>query len=171
RSLLRVLLTVKKPERILEVGTAIGFSAVLMAECAKDAHIDTIENWQPRIEQAEINIQRSGFADRIELLKGDAGEIIKQLEGPYDLIFLDAAKAQYINYLDDLKRLLPAGGLLISDNVLQEGDLVESHYAVMRRNRTIYKRMREYLYAITHDDELETVITPLGDGISVTVKK
>ena len=104
-------------------------------------------------------------------MEGDATEILKELATPYDFIFMDAAKAQYIHFLPEVKRLLKPGGVLISDNVLQDGDLIQSRFAVTRRDRTIHKRMREYLYAITHDEELETSILPLGDGVTISVKK
>ena len=103
-------------------------------------------------------------------MEGDATEILKELEGPYDLIFMDAAKGQYIHFLPDVKRLLAPGAILVSDNVLQDGDIIESHYIVERRNRTIYKRMREYLYELTHSDELVTAVMPIGDGITVSTK-
>ena len=108
--------------------------------------------------------------EQITLLEGDAMEIIRTLDGPYDFIFVDAAKAQYIHYFPELLRLLEPGGYLISDNVLQDGDLIESRFAVERRNRTIHARMREYLYELTHHQELTTSILPVGDGVAVSVK-
>ena len=108
---------------------------------------------------------------KITLLEGDAAQILKTLEGSYDFIFMDAAKAQYINFFPDVLRLLKKGGILISDNVLQDGDIIESHFAVERRNRTIYKRMREYLYVLKNHEELETSIIPLGDGVTLSIKK
>ena len=104
-------------------------------------------------------------------MEGDAIEILKYLEGPYDMIFMDAAKGQYINFLPDVLRLLPEGGLLVSDNVLQEGDIIESRYAVTRRDRTIHSRMREYLYELKHHPQLQTVILPVGDGVTLSVKQ
>ena len=83
---------------------------------------------------------------------------------------MDAAKGQYIHFLPDVLRLLEPGGVLVSDNVLQDGDLIESHYIVERRNRTIYKRMREYLYVLKHDERLETAVIPLGDGVTVSTR-
>ena len=129
----------------------------------------TIENYGPRIEKARKNIGASGFGGRITLLEGDAEEILPTLEESEDLIFMDAAKGPYIRFLPEVKRLMRPGSLLISDNVLQDGDLVESHYIVERRNRTIYRRMREYLRALKDDECLETSILPLGDGVSVSV--
>ena len=172
QTLMKFLLAMKKPHSVLEVGTAIGFSAVLMAENTEPScHITTIEKYEKRIPLAKENFEKSGYGDRITLLEGDATDILKELEGPYDFIFMDAAKGQYINFLGDIKRLLAPEGIILSDNVMQEGDILESRYAVERRNRTIYARMRDYLYELTHDPTLETVILPVGDGVTVSVRK
>lgn len=172
QSFLKVFLMIQQPRKILEVGSAIGFSAVFMAEYGpEDCRITTIENYEKRILAARENFRKSGYGERITLLPGDAAEILKTLEGPYDLIFMDAAKGQYIRFLPEVLRLLHPGAVLISDNVLQEGDIIESHYLVERRNRTIYKRMREYLYELKHSRELETAVIPLGDGITVSVRR
>lgn len=171
-SLLKVLLFMTKPDRVLEVGTAIGYSAILMAGCLKQgATLTTIENYGERILKAQDNIARSGYGDRIILRQGDAMEVLPTLEGSYDFIFMDAAKGQYMNFFPEIFRLLAPEGVLVSDNVLQEGDVVESRFAVTRRNRTIHARMREYLYLLKHHPDLETTILPLGDGLSVSVKK
>ena len=159
-----------KPRKILEVGTAIGFSALLMSEYAPDADITTIENYDKRIPIARENFVRFGKQDKIKLIEGDALKILPTLDGTYDFIFMDAAKGQYINYLPDILRLLSSGGILVSDNVLQDGDIIESKYAVVRRDRTIHTRMRDYLYELKHNDSLTTVILPVGDGITVSVK-
>lgn len=172
QSFLKVLTEMKKPMRILEVGTAVGFSALMMSEYAPEGcRITTIEKDEKRILAARGNFRRAGKEKDIELLAGDAGEILRGLLEPYDFIFMDAAKAQYITWLPDIKRLLKEGGVLVSDNVLQEGDICESHFAVERRNRTIHKRMREYLYALKHDQELLTSIVPIGDGASVSIRR
>lgn len=172
QSFLKVLLEIQKPRRILEVGTAVGFSALLMCDhIPADARITTIENYAPRIQAARENFARAGVQDRITLLEGDAMEILKELKGSFDFVFMDAAKGQYIHFLPEVLRLLKPGGVLLSDNVLQDGDLIESHYAVERRNRTIYKRMREYLYELKHRDDLETSVLPVGDGAALTYKK
>jgi predicted O-methyltransferase YrrM len=172
QSFMKMLLAAVRPKRILEVGTAVGFSTLLMCEYGpEDVQIDTIENYEKRIPLAKENFKKAGREKQITLYEGDAGQILPGLTGPYDLIFMDAAKGQYITWLPEVLRLLKTGGILISDNVLQEGDLIESHYLVERRNRTIYKRMREYLFALKHDERLETSILPLGDGVSVSVKK
>ncbi|MCR4961473.1 MAG: O-methyltransferase [Lachnospiraceae bacterium] len=172
QSLMKFLLAMKKPLSVLEVGTAIGFSAVLMAENTDTScKITTIEKYEKRIPLAKENFAKSGYSHRITLLEGDATDILKELTGTYDLIFMDAAKGQYINFLPDIKRLLAPGGVLLSDNVMQEGDILESRYAVERRNRTIYARMRDYLFELTHDPELETVILDVGDGVTISVRK
>ena len=172
QSFLKVLLQIKRPRLILEVGTAVGFSTLLMSEYAPaKCEITTIENYEKRIPIARENFKRAGREEQITLLCGDAGQVLKTLEGPFDLIFMDAAKAQYIHFLPEVLRLLPSGGILVSDNVLQDGDLIESHFAVERRNRTIYKRMREYLYVLKNHEELETSILPLGDGVTLSIKK
>ncbi len=172
QSFLKVLLMMKKPLRVLEVGTAIGFSAILMSEyIPEQGHITTIEKYEKRIPIARENFRRAGKEDQITLIEGDALEVMKSLEGPYDFIFMDAAKGQYIHYMPEAIRLLEPGGVLVSDNVLQDGDIIESRYAVERRNRTIHSRMREYLYELKHKEELQTSILPLGDGVALSVKK
>lgn len=172
QSFLKVLLEMKKPLRILEVGTAVGFSALLMSEyMPEDGHITTIENYEKRIPVAKENFKRAKKEEMITLLEGDALEIMKTLDGPYDFIFMDAAKGQYVYYMPEAIRLLSEGGVLLSDNVLQDGDVIESRFAVERRNRTIHSRMREYLYELKHDERLLTSIVPLGDGIALSVKK
>ena len=172
QSFLRFFLKTVKPRRILEVGTAIGFSALWMLEYApEDACITTIEKYEKRIPEARENFRRAGAEERITLLEGDAAEVLKTLEGPYDLIFMDAAKGQYLNFLPEVLRLLRTGGTLISDNILQEGELAESRFAVTRRNRTIHARMREYLFALKEAPELETCILEIGDGLALCTKK
>lgn len=199
QNFMKFLLAMHKPMRILEVGTAIGFSALLMSEYApKACHITTIEKYEKRIPLAVENLKRAGKFDEagsmictigegrfspqenavaigkqdgsITLIEGDAVEVLASLEGTYDLIFMDAAKGQYINFLPDILRLLPEGGLLLSDNVLQDGDVLQSRFAVTRRNRTIHARMRDYLYTLTHHEQLATTILPVGDGITMSVK-
>ena len=108
---------------------------------------------------------------QIALLEGDAAEVLKTLEGSYDFIFMDAAKGQYIHFLPEILRLLAKDGVLVSDNVLQDGDVIESRFAVTRRNRTIHKRMREYLYTLTHSEELVTAVLPVGDGITLSTRR
>ena len=171
-NLLKVLIALKQPSRILEVGAAVGYSSILMSEnMPAYCTITTIENFEMRIPIARANFKKAGKENVITLLEGDAMELMSGLETGFDFIFMDAAKGQYINFLPEVMRLLATGGLLISDNVLQEGDIVESRYGITRRNRTIHTRMREYLYKITHMDELVTSVVPIGDGITLSVKK
>ncbi len=172
QSFLKLLLAMQKPKRILEVGTAVGFSAILMAEYNPyPCEIVTIENYEKRIPIARENFIRAGKENQITLIEGDATEVLKTIDEPFDLIFMDAAKGQYINFMPDIMRLLKKDGVLVSDNVLQDGDIIESHFVVTRRNRTIHKRMREYLYELTHRDDLVTAVLPIGDGITVSSKK
>lgn len=170
---LKVMLAVKKPAGILEVGAAVGYSSILMSmNVDSDCHITTIENYDIRIEQARHNIARAGKESQITLLEGDAMDILKDLPSQeYDFVFMDAAKAQYINFLPEVLRVMKASAVLISDNVLQEGSIAESRYAVTRRDRTIHARMREYMYELTHMNELITSIVPIGDGITMSVKR
>lgn len=171
QSFLRFLMKMKQPMHILEVGTAIGFSALLMSEYApQGCKITTIEKYEKRIPLAKENFKKSGKEEAITLLEGDALEILPTLTQQYDFIFMDAAKGQYIHFLPDIMRLLAPGGLLVSDNVLQDGDVLESRFAVTRRNRTIHGRMRDYLYTLKHTEELTTAIIPLGDGVALSVK-
>ena len=172
QSFLKVLLMIQKPMRILEVGTAVGFSALLMSENAPEqSRITTIENYEKRIPIARENFRRAGKESQITLIEGDAAEVLGTLEGSFDFIFMDAAKGQYINYLPEVFRLLEEGGCLVSDNVMQDGEVIESRFAVERRNRTIHARMREYLYELKHNEQLVTSIIPLGDGVAVSVKR
>lgn len=171
QSFLKVLLQLQKPMRILEIGTAVGFSAILMSEYAPEAcQITTIENYEPRIPIARANFERAGKAEQISLIEGDALHVLKELDGSYDFIFMDAAKGQYLFYLPEVMRLLVPGGVLVSDNVMQDGDVLESRFAVERRNRTIHSRMRTYLYELKQRKDLLTSIIPLGDGLAVSTK-
>lgn len=172
QSFLKVLLLMKKPMRVLEVGTAIGFSAILMSEYMPEgSSITTIEKYEKRIPIARENFKRAGKENQITLIEGDALEVMRSLDDPYDLIFMDAAKGQYIHYMPEAIRLLAPEGVLVSDNVLQDGDVIESRFAVERRNRTIHSRMREYLYELKHNEMLQTSLLPLGDGVALSVKR
>ena len=171
QSFLKTLLAWKNPGQILEVGTATGFSALLMSEYGgPKVKITTIEKYEKRLPIARENFRRAGREKQIALLEGDAMEILPKLSGPFDFIFMDAAKGQYLHFLPQVLRLLSLGGLLVSDNVLQEGRIIDSRFAVERRDRTIHSRMREYLYALKHHPQLVTSILPLGDGVTVSVK-
>lgn len=172
KEFLKTLLRMKRPKRILEVGTAVGYSALYMKQYIEEnATITTIENYPPRIEEASINFENWDKEGQITLLPGDAALVLKELEGPYDFIFMDAAKGQYIHFLPDIIRLLAKGGILLSDNVLQDGDIIESRYAIKRRNHTIHSRMREYLYVLKNKEEFTTSIIPIGDGVALSVKE
>ncbi|MBQ3798100.1 MAG: O-methyltransferase [Butyrivibrio sp.] len=171
QALLKFLLAMNRPLNILEVGCAVGFSALLMAYYSdKDTKITTIEKFEKRIPIAKENFIKYDSDNKITLLEGDATEILKTLSPGYDFIFMDAAKGQYINFLPDCLRILNKGGLLVSDNVLQDGDVIESRFAVTRRDRTIHARMREYLYELKHNEALNTVILTVGDGMTLSVK-
>ena len=171
RSFIRSMLLIKKPMRILEVGTAVGFSSIYMCRYMPEGcHITTVENWEPRCCKARVNFERAGVSDRVTLIEGDAAVVLADLKDEFDFIFMDAAKGQYINFLPDVIRLLRKDGVLISDNVLQDGEVLDSRYIVERRKRTIHGRMREYLYELTHNQLLDTSIIPLGDGIALSVR-
>lgn len=172
KEFLKTILRMKQPKRILEVGTAVGYSALYMKQyIGEDATITTIENYPPRIEEASINFENWDKEKQITLIPGDAALVLKELEGPYDFIFMDAAKGQYIHFLPEIIRLLAKGGILLSDNVLQDGDIIESRYAIKRRNHTIHSRMREYLYVLKNKEEFTTSIIPIGDGVALSVKE
>lgn len=176
---LKLMLKMNRPKNILEVGTAVGFSAILMAQYSDaDTHITTIEKYEKRIPIAEENFRKSGFMDRITFKKGDATDILKKMADAvkagsleqYDMIFMDAAKAQYINFLPDIMCILKSGGVLITDNVLQDDTVIQSKFTVVRRDRTIHKRMREYLFELMQNESLTTDILQIGDGVAVSVK-
>ena len=172
QSLLRFLLAEKKPKKILEVGTAIGFSALFMSSVLPQSRIVTIENYEKRIPIARENFKRFGKEESIRLLEGDAADVMPTLpDESFDLIFMDAAKGQYIHFLPQLRRLLVPGGMLVSDNVLQDGEIIQSRFAVTRRNRTIHSRMREYLSALMTEEWLISTVLTQGDGVALSVKK
>ena len=172
-SFLRVLLEMQHPTHILELGTAIGYSAILMGGCSdENSRITTIENYEKRIPIARENIKNAGMEDKITVVQGDALEEMKKMpDASVDFIFMDAAKAQYVHYLKEVVRLMKKGAVLVADNVFQEGDLIESRYIVTRRDRTIHSRMREYLKMIKEEEQLVTTIVPMGDGLTVSVKE
>ena len=168
-ALIRFLIKEKQPKQILEVGTAIGFSALFMQSCFPDCRIDTIERDKERAAAARENFARFPGGEKITLYEGDAARVLEELpEDTYDLVFMDAAKGQYIAFLPEVKRVLRDGGLLISDNVLRGGDIIASRYAVTRRNRTIHSRMREFLQAITKDEDFVTGVLTVGDGVALS---
>ena len=167
KELLRLLLSMHKPQKILEIGTAVGFSALFMAECCPDAEIVTMELDPERAEEARGHFREKG-AGRIRLIEGDAAKLLPELSERFDFFFVDAAKAQYIVYLPEILKLSAPGAVILSDNVLQEGNVLESHFQVEKRDRTIHDRMREYLRTLTHTPGLTTCILDVGDGVAVT---
>lgn len=171
-ALLRSLTAALRPENILEIGTAVGYSALQMCQVMpENCHITTIEKYEKRIPEAKENFRKAGEESRITFLEGDADMWLKELKGKqFDLAFMDAAKGQYLNWLPLLLDLMPVGAVLISDNVLQDGDVVQSRFAVQRRNRTIHSRMREYLYELKHMEEFETAVIPIGDGVTISTR-
>lgn len=171
-ALLRILTAALRPENILEIGTAVGYSALQMCQVMpENCHITTIEKYEKRIPEAKENFRKAGEESRITFLEGDADMWLKELKGKqFDLVFMDAAKGQYLNWLPLLLDLMPVGAVLISDNVLQDGDVVQSRFAVQRRNRTIHSRMREYLYELKHMEEFETAVIPIGDGVTISTR-
>lgn len=176
QALLRFLIKFNKPKKILEIGTATGFSAVYMSEyMPEQASIATIEKVEMRLEKARTNLKTSPRSDKIALLEGDAlvilDKLAKEEKQSYDFIFLDAAKGQYLNFLPGILELLSSKGMLITDNVLQDGTISGSRYAIKRRDRTIHIRMREYLYKLKHTKDLETIIIPIGDGVALTTRE
>lgn len=169
--LLKVLLKVQKPKRILEVGCAIGYSSILFATVLdKDVEIITVERNEKMIEKASENIKRAGMENNITILEGDAEELLKSVEGPFDMIFLDAAKGQYKLFYDMIIDKLRVDGLLISDNILYKGMVAHDDY-VVRRKKTIVKRMRDYLNYISNCEYLDTSLIPIGDGVALSYKK
>ncbi|MBQ9234598.1 MAG: O-methyltransferase [Lachnospiraceae bacterium] len=173
KELLKTQLIIKKPKKILEIGTAVGYSSLFMCQyISKESHITTIELDEQRVVEAEKNIKMLGKEEVIKVIKGDALEVIGMLpDASYDFLFVDAAKGQYINYYEDIIRIAEHDAVIVSDNILQDGEILESHYTVEKRNRTIHDRMREYLYKITHDDRVESAILSVADGMAITIKK
>lgn len=173
KEFLKTQLLIKKPISILEIGTAVGYSSLFMSQfVSKQARITTIELDESRADIAETNIQSMNKTKVITVLRGDAAKVLKTLNDDfYDFVFVDAAKGQYINYFEDVLRVTKRDGLIISDNILQNGEIIESHFVVEKRNRTIHDRMREYVYALFNDDRVESAVLTVADGIGVTVKK
>lgn len=169
--LLSVLLCIKKPKKILEIGTAVGFSAGLMSRYIQEGgKITTIDRFEVMLQDARENIKKMHLEDTIEIIEGDAANVLPKLNQQYDVIFLDAAKGQYGSFLPHCLRLLPIGGLLIVDDVLQGGSIAKTRFSVPRRQRTIHKRMRNFLWDISHHPALESCILPVGDGVALCCK-
>lgn len=172
--LLKSVLKMKDPKRILEIGTCVGYSAIVMADNTRpECHIRTIEIGKNDYEMALDNVKTAGFEDRITCYLADAADMLKEYADAgerFDFIFMDAAKAQYINWLPYVTQILEDGGVLLSDNVLHDGDIAESRFAVERRDRTTHARLREYLYELTHSDDYVTSVLNVADGMSISVK-
>ena len=168
RELLRLLLSMQRPGRILEIGTAVGYSALFMNSCLPEAEITTLELDPVRAKEAREHFQAFGKESVIRLIEGDAAKVLETLSGPYDFAFIDAAKAQYDSYFRLLRRLVHPGTVVVSDNVLQEGNILESHFSVEKRDRTIHDRMRNYLRMLTATPGLVTTILDVGDGATIT---
>ena len=175
QNLLRFLLSLQQPRKILEIGSAVGFSALYMREYSNNnTTITTIEKVPQRIQAAKENFATYDNNHRIQLLEGDAMIRLEELvhqEESFDFIFMDAAKGQYSNFLRSVCQLITPGGLLVTDNVLQDGDIIESRFAVTRRDRTIHGRMREYLKTLTNEKEWESLVLPIGDGVALSIRK
>ncbi len=182
REFLRTLIAMKRPEKILEIGTAVGYSAIVMAEAMKEyaapsekdgsdeaVNIISIEIDEDTAEVARKNIADMGLTDVIRVLTGDAAEILKNIEGSFDMIFIDAAKAQYQNYLDLSMQYVHSGSTIICDNILMGGEVLESHFHVEKRDRTIHDKMRKFLRDLKNDDRFVTSIVAVGDGMTVSV--
>ncbi|MGL4344277.1 MAG: O-methyltransferase [Cellulosilyticaceae bacterium] len=169
---MKVLLAMQKPTSVLEIGTAVGYSSIFMSQyLSPSSHITTIERFDRMVKIATENIKTANLTDRITLLEGDASELLTTLETEhYDMIFMDCAKGQYINFLPECLRLLKPGGLLITDNVLHKGTVARSRYLIDRRQRTTHSRLRDFLWTITHTPELHTSVLPIGDGVALSYK-
>lgn len=169
--LLRFILDIHKPKRILEIGCAIGYSSIFFATVlGGDVEIITTERNPVMLEKAYENIEKAGLKDKIKILVGDATETLKDLDGEFDMIFIDAAKGQYKMFYDMVTPQLRKGGIVISDNILYKG-MIASDDFVVRRKRTIVKRMREYLDYICSLEDVDTSILPVGDGVALSYKK
>ncbi|MDD3839952.1 MAG: O-methyltransferase [Clostridia bacterium] len=170
--LLRLLIMIKKPDKILEIGTAIGYSSIIMAEATarKDIIIDTIERDPRMAEIARENINMGNFEDNITIYQGDAQRILPNIGGKYDLIFIDGAKSHYKEFVEMCLKNLNVEGLIICDDVLFRG-MIANDKLVKRRKITIVKKMREFIDYITTNQLLETTIIPLGDGVSISYLK
>ena len=169
--LLSVLLSLKKPKKILEIGTAVGFSAGLMSRYLQEGgKITTIDRFEVMLKDGREQKKKMQLQDTIEIIQADAADVLPTLKEEYDVIFLDAAKGQYGSFLPHCLRLLPIGGLLIVDDVLQGGSIAKTRFSVPRRQRTIHKRMRNFLWDISHHPSLESCILPVGDGVALCYK-
>lgn len=171
-ALLKMLTALKKPHRILEAGTAIGYSAILMAAAAgQETRIDTVEIDEDTAATARKNMKTAGLSGRIRVITGDAGEVFSCLSGPYDMIFLDSSKSHYLDLYEDVKRLLAPGGLLICDNVIFYGKISDAPENAPHKHRTIVTKLRAFLEKLCNDDDYICSIIEAGDGMALAVKK
>ncbi|MST61735.1 O-methyltransferase [Peptostreptococcus anaerobius] len=168
--LLKVILKIHKPKRILEIGCAIGYSSIFFADVLNnDVEIITTERNPIMLEKAYENIKKAGLSDKIKILVGDAEETLKDIDGDFDMVFIDAAKGQYKLFFDIVFDKVKNGGIVISDNILYKG-MIASDDFVVKRKKTIVKRMRDYLDYICHQEFLDTSIIPIGDGVAISYK-
>ena len=169
--LISVLLSIKKPKKILEIGCAVVFSSSFTSNCVQEGgYITTIERYPIMIEKAKANIKRLNLEDKINLIEGDANQVLKTLDDEFDVIFMDASKGQYINILPDVYRLLKIGGIIIADDILQNGNVAKTKEEIVKRQRTIHYRLNDFLWEITHNDGLDTSILTIGDGVAICYK-
>ena len=174
KNMLKMLIDIKKPKRILELGTAIAYSTYIIYSESKNEleKLVTIESNNERIIKAKENIRKFLDEKKVHLVESDIAKYLQDIKGEtFDFVFLDAAKAQYIVWLPYIKKIMEKGAILLSDNIFKDGEILESKYYILKRDRTIHKRMREFLWTITHDESLDTRIFNIGDGISVSIKK
>ncbi len=170
-ALMAVLLSLVRPKEILELGTAIGFSACFMSDYLQEGgKVTTIDRYPLMIEEAKKNIKKLGKTDSIRMIEGDINEVVSQLKGEFDVIFMDGGKGQYIKILPDCLRLLKVGGLLIADDVLLKGELGKERLEVKRRDRTTWTKLREFIEALCSSEDLETSILTIGGGMAVCRK-
>ena len=174
KNMLKMLIDIKKPKRILELGTAIAYSTYIIYSESKNEleKLVTVESNNERIIKAKENIRKFLDEKKVHLVESDIAKYLQDIKGEtFDFVFLDAAKAQYIVWLPYIKKIMEKGAILLSDNIFKDGEILESKYYILKRDRTIHKRMREFLWTITHDESLDTRIFNIGDGISVSIKK
>lgn len=165
---LAVLLSILKPEKILEIGTAIGFSAILMHEaCGGNVKITTIERDAQMIKRAKENLKKAGISEDVTILEGDAAEKISEAEGVFDFVFIDAAKGQYMKFFQEISKKVRKGSVIVTDNVLFMGK-VATEGLPPRKHRTIVVNLREYLSMLCENEKYDTSIIPLGDGMAIT---
>lgn len=169
---LNLLLGQLKPKQILEIGTAIGFSSSLMAQhVGENGQVTTIDRYEKMFQEAKVNYEKQGITDKVTLLEGDAADILPTLEGPYDLIFMDSAKSKYYDFLPECMRLLKVGGMLIVDDVLQGGTILEPKENIPRKVRTIHRKLNLFLDVVMKHPSIESSLLPLGDGLLLIVKQ